>query len=149
MKKTCKKFLSVLLAFALVFTASALGFGSIQTTSVLETIAAKTGSTVTTAASIEQASAILLNEGAVQADDETGVHKDGVITACGGNCDYAPSIIIHGIGQSELYELDKDGNRKIGEDGKPITAWPPTVDMDYITGALAYPLVATLLTQED
>lgn len=150
MKKTCTKVISVLLAFALVFSASALGFSGVQTSAAIQAPAAQNGSPFTAAATLESAAEILLGQkdsneaGAAHAES-----KDGVLTQCGGNCEHAPSIILHGIGQSELYELDNNGNRKLDENGREITAWPPTVNMDYITGALAYPLVTTLITQKD
>lgn len=150
MKKTCIRLTSVLLTFTMVFSAVGLSSGGTQSTSPLTAVAAQSGSAITTAATIEQASAILLNSDTAEPADMGAVAQDGgVLTHCGGNCSHAPSIVLHGIGQSELYELDESGNRKLDENGKEVTAWPISVNMDPIINSLALPLAASLITQKD
>jgi len=75
--------------------------------------------------------------------------NDGILTACRGVCYYFPTVIIHGIGQSELYILDENGNRKLHTNGKPVFAWPPEPDTKSIVKSLKKPLLKTVFTQKD
>lgn len=149
MKKRFMRLTATLLAFALLFSAT----GGLATQSLGVAIAAtsKTENGVPmTAARVEQATAILLSGDTAETTKKVAsAQNDGILTHCGGNCAHAPSIILHGIGQSELYELDENGNRKLDKNGKEVTAWPPTVDTDALIASLALPLVTSLLTQRD
>ncbi|MEI6578795.1 MAG: hypothetical protein WCN92_04950 [Eubacteriales bacterium] len=75
--------------------------------------------------------------------------NEGILTGCRGKCGHFPTVIIHGIGQSELYALDETGNRKLHANGKPVVAWPPDADIKSITKNLKKPLLKTLLAQKD
>ncbi len=75
--------------------------------------------------------------------------NDGLLTQCRGKCGKFPTVIVHGIGQSELYVLDEAGNRKLHANGKPVFAWPIDADMKSIAKSLKRPLIKTLLTQQD
>ncbi len=79
-----------------------------------------------------------------EAPDENGCYTD-----CKGNCEHAPSIIVHGIGQSETYLADDDGNPVYDDDGEMITGWPLYVDVDYAVKELIVPLLLTLVFQRD
>lgn len=74
--------------------------------------------------------------------------KPGTLTECGGTCEYSPTVVIHGIGQSKtyLYENDKIA---VDEDGKQITGWPIYANTKYIIKNLLWPLVKMLVTQRD
>jgi hypothetical protein len=74
---------------------------------------------------------------------------DGILTGCRGKCGFSPTVIVHGIGQSELYILDENGNRKLHANGKPIFAWLPEPDMKSLGNRLKRPLIRTILTQKD
>lgn len=151
MKKLCARLTAVLLSFALLFSVTAVFPAEIATAPAV-TAAEKASSAEVACENT------VIDPSAVQnaAEEGTGAKaaapcsaKNGVLTQCGGDCEYAPSIVVHGIGQSELYELDKDGNIKYNKDGKPITAWPPMVDVDAVIEALAWPLIFSLITQKD
>ena len=75
--------------------------------------------------------------------------SNGILTACRGECGRFPTVIIHGIGQSELYILDENGNRKLHANGKPVFAWPPEPDTKSMVKSLKKPLLKMLFTQRD
>jgi len=151
MKKTCLRLTSVLLALTLVFTAVALGFGSVQAPAAkpLAVQAEKSGS-VATVSTVDQAVTILNDDGSAKtAASVKSSAKDGVLTTCGGNCGHAPTIIIPGIGQSDVYLLDENGNRVKKSDGSDTKAFPIIIDTNYLITALALPLAKMLITQKD
>ncbi len=78
-------------------------------------------------------------------------HKpnDSILTQCRGNCNISPTIIVHGIGQSELYALDETGKRKYHANGKPVFAWPIDADKKSVLKSLRKPLLRTLISQKD
>ncbi len=148
MKNTCKRLTSVLLAFALIFTAVGVGFGSVQPTkAALQAPANAPSGNVATVATVEEAVALLTQESTPAAVNQ--VKEDGVLTTCGGDCGHAPSIIIPGIGQSDVYLLDENGNRALDADGKEIKNFPILIDTDYLIKTLVLPLAKMLITQKD
>ncbi|HOU09378.1 MAG TPA: hypothetical protein PL044_00900 [Clostridiales bacterium] len=158
MKKTAVKTISLLMMFALVFTCVPLAAGGVSAPAADTAAAGATVRAHNAPAKAERASTVeealkMLENDAQNADSgrtaASKTAKDGVLTTCGGNCGHAPSIIIHGIGQSETYLLDENGNRKLDKNGKEITAWPFTVDQDALVKTLAGPLVKSLLLQRD
>jgi hypothetical protein len=147
MKRNCMRFTSLFLTLALVFSVSAIGAVSIPTAAApaLEAMSS-TAPAVATAATVDEAVKLLTQGDAPAAKS---VPKDGVLTDCGGDCGHAPSIIIPGIGQSDVYLLDEDGNRAKDEDGNDINAFPVIIDIDYLIKTLALPLAKMLITQKD
>ncbi len=79
----------------------------------------------------------------------TVADENGCYTNCKGNCEHAPSIIIHGIGQSETYLADEEGNPVYDDDGELITGWPLYVDVNYAVKELIFPLLFSLICQRD
>lgn len=147
MKKTCQRMASVLLAVSLVFSVFAVGAASIPAAeSAAFEAACSTVPAVSNASTVEQAVKILTQS---EEPADKSAPKDGVLTTCGGDCGHAPSIIIPGIGQSDVYLLDEDGNRAKDEDGKDINAFPVIIDIDYLIKTLAFPLAKMLITQKD
>lgn len=57
--------------------------------------------------------------------------KPGTLTECGGTCEYSPTVVIHGIGQSKTYLYEND-EIAVDEDGKQITGWPIYANTKYI-----------------
>ena len=47
--------------------------------------------------------------------------SDGVLTECGGNCEYYPSVVIPGVFQSQVRMYDDDGNVVVDKNGKPLS----------------------------
>ena len=156
MKKNCLRLISVMMAFALVFSAAALGFGSLQTGASITAAKAPTAeqgtaaAAVSTVKTVKEAAAILNKKDSPAASSKTsGTANDGCLTACGGDCGHCPTIVIPGIGQSEVYLLDENGKRAVDKDGKDISAWPVIIDTDYLIKTLALPLAKMLITQKD
>ncbi len=92
----------------------------------------------------------MISAGAVEpAGYNTTADENGCYTNCKGGCEHAPSIIIHGIGQSKTYLADESGNPVYDEKGDMITGWPLYIDTAYAIKELIFPLLASLLTQSD
>lgn len=72
-----------------------------------------------------------------------------VKTECGGNCDICPSIVVHGIGQSNVWALDENGDYLTDEDGERISCFPAIFDVGSIVKTVIFPALLTLITQHD
>lgn len=59
------------------------------------------------------------------------------------------TIIIHGIGQADTYQLDENGNDLLDKDGKPVTGWPVYIDLGIIVKGLLMPLIFSVVFQRD
>lgn len=79
----------------------------------------------------------------------TVADENGCYTNCKGNCEHAPSIIIHGIGQSTTYLADENGSPVYDSKGDMITGWPLYIDADYAIKELIFPLILSLFCQKD
>lgn len=97
-----KKFISFVLAFALVFSVAAVGVSAAETK-----------------------------------------------TDCGGNCDNCPTIVIPGIGQSNVWLLDSEGNYVLDDNGNRVNCFPAYVQTGELVKKLLAPLLLTLFTQHD
>ncbi len=149
MKRNCMRCTALLIALALVFSVSAVGLGTLGTATVNTAAEVKSAgiSPVSTVSTVDDAVAILNEENPKTITAaKTG---DGVLTDCGGDCGHAPSIIIPGIGQSDVYLLDENGNRAKDADGNDINAFPIIIDTDYLIKTLVLPLAKMLITQKD
>ena len=60
-----------------------------------------------------------------------------------------PIIIIHGISQIDTIITDDDGNPLKNKDGDVITGWPLTVDITELVLTVLFPVLLTLITQQD
>jgi len=154
MKKLFGKTTAILLTLALLLGVTASGAAGTQSPAAgtaaqvaSKAAAPKLPGNITTASSVEQAVEILTKE--APAASATAKTDDGALTQCGGNCGHSPSILIPGIGQSDVYLLDENGNRALDEDGNQISAWPVLIDTDYLIKKLALPLAKMLITQRD
>lgn len=72
-----------------------------------------------------------------------------VKTECGGNCDTCPSIVVPGIGQSNVWALDENGDYLLDKDGKRISCFPAVFDIGSIVLRVLAPALLTLATQND
>ncbi len=72
-----------------------------------------------------------------------------VKTDCGGNCDKCPSIVVPGIGQSNVWALDEDGNYLLDADGDRMSCFPAIFDVKSIVFKVLVPALLTLITQHD
>lgn len=70
-------------------------------------------------------------------------------TDCGGNCEYYPTVIIPGLGQSSVCVTDDDGNFILDDEGKKISAFPAYIQIGNIIKRAALPLILSLVTQRN
>ncbi|MBR2867908.1 MAG: hypothetical protein IKB88_02425 [Clostridia bacterium] len=70
-------------------------------------------------------------------------------TECNGECEYYPTVIIPGLGQSSVCVTDDEGNFLLNKDGKKISAFPAYIQIGDIIKKAAVPLILSLLTQKD
>ena len=72
-----------------------------------------------------------------------------VKTECNGNCDTCPAIVVPGIGQSNVWALDDNGDYLLDADGERISAFPAVVNVGSIVAKAVVPVLLTLITQRD
>ena len=72
-----------------------------------------------------------------------------VKTSCGGNCDVCPSIVVPGIGQSNIWALDENGEYLLDDEGERIMAFPAIFDVGSIVKKVIAPALLTIVTQHD
>ena len=75
-----------------------------------------------------------------------------VLTSCGGDCDYCPSVVIPGVFQSQNRMYDDDGNVMLDKDGKPLTQLlvnVTTKDIVRYAAQAILPLTMSLVLQAD
>lgn len=70
-------------------------------------------------------------------------------TDCTDECEFYPTIIIPGLGQSSVCVTDDNGEFLLDKDGKKISAFPAYIQIGDIIKKAALPLVLSLLTQKD
>lgn len=78
-----------------------------------------------------------------------GASASAVKTECGGNCDTCPSIVVPGIGQSNVWALDENGDYLLDDEGNRMSCFPAIFDIGYIVKRAIFPVLLTLLTQSD
>ena len=75
--------------------------------------------------------------------------EEGALTACGGHCGHCPTVIVPGIGQSQVFLLDKNGKRIPNKGSKKGINFPVDINMRHIISALALPFLRLMITRED
>ncbi len=70
-------------------------------------------------------------------------------TECGGNCDTCPAIVVPGIGQSNVWALDENGDYLLDDNGNRIMCFPAVLDVDSIVSKVLFPALMTIITQKD
>lgn len=68
---------------------------------------------------------------------------------CNGDCDTCPSIVVPGIGQSNVWALDENGDYLLDDNGKKIMCFPAVIDVGSIVSKALVPAIVTLFTQKD
>lgn len=68
---------------------------------------------------------------------------------CDGNCEYYPTVIIPGLGQSGVFVVDDNGDFVLDDAGKRISAFPAYIELPKIISRVAFPVILSLLTQSD
>ena len=72
-----------------------------------------------------------------------------VKTECNGNCDTCPAIVVPGIGQSNVWALDDNGDYIVDDNGKRVSCFPAVFDVAPIVIKAIFPVILSLLTQKD
>ncbi len=72
-----------------------------------------------------------------------------VKTECQGDCGTCPSIVVPGIGQSNVWALDENGDYLLDADGERIACFPATFDIATIISKVLVPAIFTLVFQAD
>ena len=72
-----------------------------------------------------------------------------ILTECGGECDVCPAIVVPGIGQSNVWLLDDDGDYVLDNNGNRINCFPGYFDIAKIVMKVLVPALLSLATQSD
>lgn len=72
-----------------------------------------------------------------------------VKTDCNGECEFYPTIIVPGLGQSNTWLADDEGNLLTDDAGNYITSFPAYVQTGKLIKTLAIPALTSLFTQSD
>ena len=76
-------------------------------------------------------------------------NAEEVKTECQGNCEICPSIVVPGIGQSNVWILDENGDYLLDDDGERVSAFPAYFDITSIITKVIAPALLTLVMQKD
>ena len=68
---------------------------------------------------------------------------------CNGNCDTSPSIVVPGIGQSNVWALDDNGEYLLDDSGKRIMCFPAVVNVGSIVSKVLIPALMSVALQKD
>ncbi len=79
----------------------------------------------------------------------TGVQAAEYKTECGGECEHSPSIVVPGIGQSNVWLIDDNGDYVLDENGERINCFPGYFDILPLVSKVLFPLLLSLVTQQD
>ncbi len=72
-----------------------------------------------------------------------------VKTDCNGECDTCPAIVVPGIGQSNVWALDKNGDYLLDDNGERISCFPAYFNIGSIVAKVLIPALLTIMTQHD
>lgn len=70
-------------------------------------------------------------------------------TDCNGNCEHYPSIIVPGLGQSNTWIVDDNGDFILDDEGNKISSFPAYIQLDKIISEIAAPALLSLAFQKD
>jgi len=92
--------------------------------------------------------AMILSVGiiSIAAEEETSIPA---MTDCNGECEFYPTIIVPGLGQSNTWMTDENGTPLTDDAGNKITSFPAYVQTDKLISTLAIPAIVSLFTQKD
>lgn len=71
------------------------------------------------------------------------------LTDCNGECEYYPTIIVPGLGQSNVWVLDENGDFVLDSDGNKTPAFPAYLNVSAMVKTLIGPAILSLATQRD
>ena len=68
---------------------------------------------------------------------------------CNGECEFYPTIIIPGLGQSGVFVADEEGKPLLDDEGKRISAFPAYIQIGNVIKEALFPVLLSLITQSD
>ncbi len=75
--------------------------------------------------------------------------KSEKTTDCGSECEFYPTIIIPGLGQSGVFVADENGDFVLNDEGKRISAFPAYIQLPNVIKRAVVPALLSLITQRD
>ncbi|MBO4894620.1 MAG: hypothetical protein J5562_06880 [Clostridia bacterium] len=79
----------------------------------------------------------------------TGFTAGAKRSSCGDDCEFYPTIIVPGLGQSPVWVTDENGEPITDGDGNRVTAFPAYLQLGKIIGTVLFPALLSILTQRD
>lgn len=70
-------------------------------------------------------------------------------TDCDGKCEYYPTIIVPGLGQSNTWIVDDNGEYLLDDEGNKISSFPAYIQLDKILMRVLAPALLSLVFQKD
>ena len=70
-------------------------------------------------------------------------------TDCDGKCEYYPTIIVPGLGQSNTWIVDDNGEYLLDDEGNKISSFPAYIQLDKIIMRVLAPALLSLVFQKD
>ncbi len=70
-------------------------------------------------------------------------------TDCSADCEFYPTIIIPGLGQSGVFVTDDNGDFVLNDEGKRISAFPAYIQIGNVIKEALMPVLLSLITQSD
>ncbi|MBQ4604244.1 MAG: hypothetical protein IJB16_06535 [Clostridia bacterium] len=70
-------------------------------------------------------------------------------TDCGTDCEFYPTVIIPGLGQSGVFVTDENGDFVLNDEGKRISAFPAYIQLPNVIKRAVVPALLSLITQRD
>lgn len=71
------------------------------------------------------------------------------ITDCDGKCEHYPSIIVHGLGQSNTWVVDDNGDFVLDDEGNKISSFPAYIQLEKVIMRVLAPALLSLIFQRD
>ncbi len=78
-----------------------------------------------------------------------GVSATEKITDCNSDCQYHPAIIVPGLGQSNTWVLDDNGDFVLDDEGNKISSFPAYIQLEEILSKALVPALLSLALQRD
>jgi hypothetical protein len=70
-------------------------------------------------------------------------------TDCNGECEHYPAIIVPGLGQSNTWVVDDNGDFILDDEGNKMTSFPAYIELDKVIARVAAPALLSLALQKD
>lgn len=70
-------------------------------------------------------------------------------TDCNGECEHYPAIIVPGLGQSNTWVVDDNGDYILDDEGNKVSSFPAYIQLDKLIGRILVPALLSLVTQKD